>query len=98
MKYLLILSLLVVAACSNNPIIIPDTTGDNVVMLQMKDHIAQPGGQKPSFGWLFWYIPIAAASLIAAWRYLIKKPILCDEDEDGIVDQKKPKQVQNNVE
>jgi hypothetical protein len=59
---------------------------------QIKDQIAQPGGQKGSLGWLFWYIPLAIASLIASWRFLIKKPIICDEDEDGIVDPKKSTQ------
>jgi len=93
MKYLTLFALLVIAGCSSQvPVIVPDSTPDNVVILQIKDQIAQPGGQKGSLGWLFWYIPLAIASLIASWRYLIKKPIICDEDEDGIVDPKKSTQ------
>ena len=95
MKYLVLFLFFILVSCSSQlPVIVPDTTHDNVVVLQIKDQIAQPGAQKASLGWLFWYIPLAVASLIAAWRYLIKKPIICDEDEDGIVDPKKPKKVQ----
>ena len=96
MKYLPFILALILTGCSSQmPVIVPDTTQDNVVILQIKDQIAQPGAQKASLGWLFWYVPLAMAALIAAWRYLIKKPIICDEDEDGFEDPKKSKTPQN---
>ena len=94
MKYLSILLLTVIAACDTTPVIIPDNTSDNVVMMQLKDAIAQPGPTQQTFGWVVWYAPVAAISLMAAWRYLIKKPVICEEDKDGdgFVDAKKPKE------
>ena len=94
MKYLSILLLILIAACDTTPVIIPDNTSDNVVMLQLKDAIAQPGPIKQSYGWVIWYVPIAIISLMAGWRFLVKKPVICEEDKDGdgYVDPNKPKQ------
>jgi hypothetical protein len=95
MKYITILfSALVLAACDTMPVIVPDNTSDNVVMMQLKDSISQPGPTPPSFGWVIWYFPVAVISMMAAWRYLIKKPVVCEEDKDGdgYVDPQKPKQ------
>lgn len=79
----IILSLILISGCNTtNPFIVPDNTKENAVMLQLKNQITNPGAIKPSYGWLFWYAPIAIISLMAAWRYLIKKPSECLEDED----------------
>jgi hypothetical protein len=82
MKYILsILTLTFLVACSTTPEIIPDNTSDNVVMMQLKDHIAQPGPTEMSYGWLFWYGPVALLGLMWGYRNLIKKPINCLEEE-----------------
>jgi len=82
MKYILsILTLTFLVACSTNPEIVPDNTSDNVVMMQLKDHIAQPGPTEMSYGWLFWYGPVALLGLMWGYRNLIKKPINCLEEE-----------------
>jgi hypothetical protein len=69
------------AGCATNPIIVPDPTTDNVVMMEIKDRIAQPGGTQPTYGWLFWYGPVAIMMLMWGYRNLIKKPIDCLEQE-----------------
>ncbi len=97
---LFIISLLLIAGCNTTePIIVPDNTSDNVVMLQLKDHISQPGPIQPSYGWVIWYIPISLIAMMAAWRHLIKKPSECEEDknddgydDDGALEPKKPKE------
>ena len=79
LKSLLLISVL--SGCSTNPSIVPDTSVDNVVMMQLKDQITQPGGVKPTYGWLFWYGPVAVIGMMWAYRNLIKKPIDCLEQE-----------------
>lgn len=84
MKYLktiLPVSLLVLASCNTtNPFIVPDNTSDNVVMLQIKDQIAQEGAAKPSYGWLFWYMPVVILTAFWGYREFIRRPVLCEED------------------
>jgi hypothetical protein len=72
-------------ACSSNPVIIPDTTSDNVIMLDIKDRLAQPGVASPSYGWLFWYVPLAFLLVLWGYRNLIKKPIDCIEQEPNSI-------------
>lgn len=72
---------IILAGCSNTPVIVPDTTADNVIMLQIKDQIAQSESVKPTYGWLFWYGPVAILGLMWGYRNLIKKPINCLEEE-----------------
>lgn len=80
-KILLLVSLLLLSACNTtNPFIIPDNTSDNVVMLQIKDQIAQEGAAKPSYGWLFWYMPVVILASFWGYREFIRRPILCEED------------------
>jgi hypothetical protein len=82
MKFLKPLLLTVIlTGCSTEPSIVPDTTADNVVMMQLKDQISQPGGVKPTYGWLFWYGPVAILGIMWGYRNLIKKPINCLEEE-----------------
>lgn len=66
---------LIVVGCSTTPEIIPDTTSDNVVMMQLKDNIGHSGPTIPSYGWVFWYSPLAVLALMWGYRELIKKPI-----------------------
>lgn len=76
-----ILTALLLSACSSDPIIVPDTTSDNVVMMELKDRIAEPGTYSSSYGWLFWYAPLATLLILWGYRHLIKKPIDCIEQE-----------------
>ena len=79
MKFLTsIITLMVLAGCSTEPFIVPDNTSDNVVMMALKDKISAPGPTTESYGWLFWYGPVAFLGLM--WG-LIKKPINCLEQE-----------------
>ena len=86
MKYLMLISLLLVG-CATDPVIIPDTTSDNVVMMQLKDHIGQPGPIEPSYGWIFWYAPVGLLMVMWGYRELIKKPIpkTCVDKKTGEV-------------
>ena len=72
-------------SCSSDPVIIPDTTSDNVVMLDIKDRISEPGVASYSYGWLFWYAPLASLLVLWGYRNLIKKPIDCIEQEPDSV-------------
>lgn len=67
--------------CSSDPVIVPDITSDNVVMMELKDRIAEPGVYSPSYGWLFWYAPLATLLILWGYRHLVKKPIDCIEQE-----------------
>jgi len=85
MRLALIICLTVCLFGCNDPKIVPDLTSDNVVMLEIKDRIAQPGGTQPTYGWLFWYGPVAGMLLMWGYRNLIKKPIDCLEQEPDSV-------------
>lgn len=81
MKHLTFLFTAFLAGCSSDPIIVPDNTSDNVVMMELKDKIQNPGPVQPSYGWLFWYGPLAILLLMWGYRHLIRKPINCLEEE-----------------
>lgn len=80
MKYIVLLISMIVAGCNTSPVIIPDTSGDSVVMLQLKDQITQPGGVKPSYGWVLWYVPIVIIASLWSYREFVRRPLLCEED------------------
>lgn len=81
-KIILCLAILCLSACdTTSPVIVPDSTTDNVVMMQLKDSITEPGPTPMSYGWLFWYGPVATLGLMWGYRNLIKKPINCLEEE-----------------
>lgn len=50
-------------------------------MMELKDKINNPGPVQPSYGWLFWYGPLAVLLLMWGYRHLIRKPINCLEEE-----------------
>jgi len=57
-----------VAACqSTTPAIIPDITGDSVVMLDIKSQIENNKMVKNDYGWVIWYLPILF--LVVAWGW-----------------------------
>jgi hypothetical protein len=69
--YLLLISLLSIG-CASDPKIIPDVTGDSVLMMKLKHDITN-NSVDCSYGWLFWYVPIALVLLMWAYREFIKK-------------------------
>jgi len=78
---LIMLGMCYAAGCSSDPIIVPNRTTDNAVMLELKTKLAEPGVHTSSYGWLFWYAPLAIILLLWGWRNLIKKPLDCIEKE-----------------
>jgi len=81
--FLFLISMILLAGCSSDPVIIPDHTSDNVVMMALKDKIAEPGAQTESYGWLFWYGPVAVIALMWGVRTFVLKPVNCIEAEPG---------------
>ena len=94
MKFLTsILTTLILAGCATDPFIVPDPTTDNVVMMEIKDRISQPGGVQPTYGWLYWYGPLAVLLMMWGYRNLIRKPINCMEEEPTTANITKVEQV-----
>jgi len=86
--FIILMALSFLTGCSSNPVIIPDLTSDNGVMLELKHRIAQSeisGVYSSSYGWLFWYIPLAVLLIFWGYRNLIKKPLDCIEEEPDSV-------------
>jgi Na+-transporting methylmalonyl-CoA/oxaloacetate decarboxylase gamma subunit len=65
------------------PEIIPDNTGDSVIMMDIKSKIEQGKEIGKDSSWLWWYAPVLF--LVVAWGikefFLKKEPDDCDEDE-----------------
>lgn len=88
-----ILTTLILAGCGTDPFIVPDPTTDNVVMMELKDKINRPGAVEPTYGWLFWYGPLAILLLMWGYRNLIRKPINCLEEEPNSTNIGKSQQI-----
>ena len=56
-----------IAACATNPEIVPDTTGDSVIMLDIKSQIENNKMVKDDYGWVIWYLPVLF--LVVAWGW-----------------------------
>ncbi len=56
-----------VAACATNPEIVPDITGDSVIMLDIKSQIENNKMVKDDYGWVIWYLPVLF--LVVAWGW-----------------------------
>jgi hypothetical protein len=78
-KYLTGLMTLALAACSTAPVIVPDTTKDNVVMKRLEWEIQN--GKTPVVGWswVLWYLPIVFLVVVWAYNQYLKKK--CKEEE-----------------
>jgi len=60
--------LLFLAGCKCvGPEIIPDTTGDSVVMMSLKAQIEKNQKLEQNWSWIFWYLPVLF--LVVAWGY-----------------------------
>lgn len=77
--YLALFGLL--AACNTVPQIVPDTSGDSVIMKRLNHEIAQ-GGSGASWGWVLWYLPIVTIAFAWAWKEWIRPSINALENED----------------
>lgn len=74
-------ALLLLGACCTAPEIVPDSTGDSVIMLSLKEQIAKNSKIDAGWGWIAWYLPVVGLAGAWAWRELIKKPFVCDTCE-----------------
>lgn len=61
--------LFLVGCISTKPEIISSKGVENVVISRFRDEISQPGLHEVSYGWLWWYIPIA--SIVLLWTISI---------------------------
>ena len=80
-KLLSFTALLFLGACCTAPEIVPDSTGDSVIMLSLKEQIAKNSKIDAGWGWIAWYLPVVGLAGAWAWRELIKKPFTCDTCE-----------------
>jgi hypothetical protein len=80
-KLLSFTALLLLGACCTAPEIVPDSTGDSVIMLSLKEQIAKNSKIDAGWGWIAWYLPVVGLAGAWAWRELIKKPFVCDTCE-----------------
>ena len=64
---LVLILALVFAGCDTTPEIIPDITGDNVIMMDIKSQIENNKMVKDDYSWVIWYLPILF--LVVAWGY-----------------------------
>ena len=80
------------AACNTVPQIVPDTSGDSVIMKRLDWEISQ-GGNGSSWGWILWYLPIVTLVLAWAWKEWVRPSINALENED--IDKQKELNNQN---
>lgn len=82
-KPLSVLTTTLLTACNTAPVIIPDTTKDNVVMQKLKWEIINHNSIPTNWGWVLWYLPIVAAAMIWMWRKYIKQCPECGKSEQS---------------
>jgi hypothetical protein len=63
----ILILVLIFAGCDTTPEIIPDITGDNVIMMDIKSQIENNKMVKDDYTWIFWYLPVLF--LVVAWGY-----------------------------
>jgi hypothetical protein len=83
-----ILATTLLTACSTAPIIVPDTTKDNVVMQKLKWEITNHNSIPTNWGWVLWYLPIVDAAMIWMWRKYIKQCPECGKTENTTTESK----------
>ena len=81
MKKFYLLALGLLAACDTAPKIVPDTSGDSVIMKRLNWDIAY-GGSGQSWGWVLWYVPIVTLLFAWAWKEWVRPSINALENED----------------
>jgi len=71
-----------IAGCQSvGPEIIPNTTGDSVIMLSLKEQIAKNSKIDTGYGWVIWYVPVLIIVVAWTWREYVKKSPVCDTCE-----------------
>lgn len=83
MKYLTLLICAFLTACNTAPVIVPDTTKDNLVMQKLQWDIAHNLNPTSNWGWILWYLPLVAIAMMWAWRRYIKQCPDCGKSEDS---------------
>ena len=78
MKYLTLLATLFLFACNTTPVILPDTTKDNVQMKKLNWEIINGGQLSNNWGWILWYLPIVF--LVVVWAYNQYLKTKCKEE------------------
>lgn len=63
------------------PEIIPNSTGDSVIMLSLKEQIAKNSKIDTGYGWVIWYVPVLIIVVAWTWREYVKKPPVCEACE-----------------
>lgn len=74
---------LFLAACSTAPVIVPDTTSNNVVMKKLNYQIDHADKITGNWGWILWYLPIVAVVFVWTWRKYIKECPECGKTEES---------------
>lgn len=78
-KTILIIFIITLVGCrSLAPEIINSNGQDNLVILDGKDRINQPGVVSYSYSWLWWYVPISIISIMWAIKTFLFKNKHCD--------------------
>ena len=90
MKYLIgLITSLVLTACNTAPVIVPDTTKDNVVMKKLNWEITNNTHLTTDWGWILWYLPVVF--LVVVWAYNQYLKTKCTEEEtDSTTEASKP--------
>jgi nucleoside recognition membrane protein YjiH len=90
MKYLIgLITSLVLTACSTAPVIVPDTTKDNVVMKKLQWEITNNTHLTTNWGWILWYLPVVFLVVVWAYNQYLKNK--CTEEEtDSTTEASKP--------
>ena len=90
MKYLIgLITSLVLTACSTAPVIVPDTTKDNVVMKKLQWEITNNTHLTTNWGWILWYLPVVFLVVVWAYNHYLKQK--CTEEEtDSTTETSKP--------
>ena len=90
MKYLIgLITSLVLTACNTAPVIVPDTTKDNVVMKKLNWEITNNTPLTTDWGWILWYLPVVFLVVVWAYNQYLKQK--CTEEEtDSTTEASKP--------
>ena len=76
----LFLTSLFLFACNTAPVIVPDTTKDNVVMKKLNWEIQNGDKLSSNWGWILWYLPVVF--LVVVWAYNQYLKSKCKEEEE----------------
>ena len=83
---LLLLPVILLESCNTAPVIVPDTTKDNVVMEKLKWGITNNNNLGSNWGWILWYLPLVALAMMWGWRQFIKPCPDCEEKQNQQTD------------